>query len=63
MVEIAHQCRARLAAGHLASRTAHVDIDDRGAAGLGNACAFAHPARLAPGELHHMNVEPLPLCA
>ncbi len=51
MIEIAHQRRARLPAGHLPRRTAHVDVDDRGAGGFGDARALRHPARFAAGEL------------
>jgi hypothetical protein len=57
MVEIAHQGRAGLAAGDVAGRTAHVDVDDIGALGLGDPGAFGHPVRLASGELHHMRAD------
>jgi hypothetical protein len=49
MIEIAHQCRAGLAAGDMARRTAHVDVDDVGAGGFRNARALRHPMRLATG--------------
>src|SRR3569833_2390187 len=52
MVEIAHERAAGELAGHLARGTAHVDIDDVGAALLGNACAFRHPAHFTSGELY-----------
>ncbi len=63
MVEIAHQRRARLAAGHVPRRAAHVDVDDGGAGRLGDARALPHPARLAAGELHHVNAQSPPLGA
>jgi hypothetical protein len=63
MIEIAHQCRTRLAAGHMPRRATHVDVDDRGTIAFGDARAFRHPARLAAGELHHMHADALPLRA
>src|SRR5258708_6309782 len=54
VIEIAHQCRAGLAAGHMPRRTAHVDIDDVGAGGLGDPRAFRHPPDLAARELNDM---------
>src|SRR5258708_26667605 len=53
-IEIAHQCRAALAAGHMPRRTAHVDIYDVGAGGLGDPRAFRHPPDLAARELNDM---------
>ena len=52
MIEVPHQGRARHLARHLAGRAAHVDIDDIGAKVRSDAGAFAHPMRLAPGELY-----------
>ena len=46
VIEVAHQRRAGLAAGHMARRAAHVDIDDVGACGFGDPGAFCHPMRL-----------------
>ena len=57
VIEIAHQRRAGLAAGHVARRTAHVDIDDFGAGGFGNPRAFRHPADLAARELNDMRTD------
>ncbi len=54
MVEIAHQRRTGLAAGHVPRRTAHVDVDDVGAGGFRNPRAFRHPAGLAARELNDM---------
>jgi hypothetical protein len=54
MIEIAHQRRSRLAAGDMARRTTHVDVDDVGAGGFSDPRSFAHEARLAAGELHDM---------
>ncbi len=54
MIEIAHQRRARLAAGDMACRAAHVDVDDIGAGRLRHAGTLGHPMCLAAGELHHM---------
>ena len=54
MVEIAHQRGARLPAGHVPRRTAHIDVDDGSAAGLGDTRGLPHPARLAAGQLHHV---------
>ncbi len=54
MIEIAHQRRAGLAAGDVARRTTHVDVDDGRAEVFGNARALLHPAGLATGDLHHM---------
>ena len=51
MIEVAHQRRAGLAAGHLSRRAAHIDVDDVGARRVGEARARLHPARLAAGEL------------
>ena len=53
VIQVAHQRRARSAAGHLLGRTAHIDVDDFGAP-FREARAFGHPARLAPGELHRI---------
>ncbi|MGY3082064.1 hypothetical protein ACVWZZ_008472 [Bradyrhizobium sp. LM6.10] len=58
MVEVAHQGRAGLAAGDVAGRTAHVDVDDVGAFGFGNPGALRHPMRLATGELDHVRTDP-----
>ncbi len=60
MVEIAHQRGARLPAGHLPRRTAHVDVDDGGAAGLRDARALPHPARLATRQLDDVRAQALP---
>ena len=57
MVEVAHQGRAGLAAGDVAGRTAHVDVDDIGALGLGDPGALAHPMGLAAGELDHVRAD------
>ena len=57
VIEIAHQRRTGLAAGHVARRTAHVDIDDVGAGGFGDPRALRHPVRLAAGELHDMRAD------
>ena len=59
MIEIAHQRRAGLLAGHVLGRAAHVDVDDVGAGAFRDARALRHPVRLAAGELH--DVEPQPL--
>src|SRR5437667_11310111 len=61
MVEIAHQRRARLAAGDLPRRTAHIDIDDGGAAGLCDTGSLAHPARLAACQLDYVRARSIPL--
>ena len=58
MIEIAHQRRAGLAAGDVARGAAHVDIDDVGAGGFGDARAFRHPMRFAACELN--DVRPYP---
>ena len=50
--EVAHQGRARLLAGHLAGRAAHVDVDDVGAQISRHARPFCHPARLAARQLY-----------
>ena len=63
MIEIAHQRGSGLAAGDVAGRAAHVDVDDRGARGLRDAGSLRHPARFATGELHHVDADPLPLGA
>ena len=63
VIEVAHQRRARLAAGHVPGRAAHVDVDDVGAGALGDARAFRHPARLAAGELHDVEPQALPFGA
>ena len=52
MIEIAHQRGARLPVGHVLRRAAHVDVDDFGARGFGDARALRHPVRLAAGKLH-----------
>ena len=57
MVEIAHQRRTGLAAGHVARGTAHVDVDDVGAGGLGDPRALRHPVRLAARELNHVRTD------
>jgi hypothetical protein len=54
VTKIAHQRRAGLAARHMARRTAHIDIDNFGACGFGDARAFRHPTGLAAGELDDM---------
>ncbi len=63
MVEIAHQRRAGLPAGHVARRATHIDVDNGGAGILGDASAFRHPAGLAAGELHDVEPDALPLGA
>ena len=55
VVEVAHQRRAGIAAGHLLGRAAHVDVDDVGALARGDARGLGHVARLAAGKLHHMD--------
>ena len=57
MIEIAHQRRAGLAAGHMARRAAHIDVDDVGAGGFGDPGALRHPVRLAARELHDMRAD------
>ena len=52
MIEIAHEGRAGQAADHLLGGAAHIDVDDAGTGGLGDAGRLPHPARFAPGELH-----------
>ena len=59
-LEIAHQRRARLAAGDLPRRTAHIDIDDGGAAGLCDTGSLAHPARLAACQLDYVHAQAFP---
>ena len=54
VIEIAHQCRSRLAAGDMPGRTAHIDVDDIGPGVLGDLRALAHPACFATGNLHDM---------
>ncbi|MGY3501798.1 hypothetical protein ACVWYJ_002417 [Bradyrhizobium sp. USDA 4471] len=54
MIEIAHQGRAGLTAGDVTGGTAHVDIDNVGALGLGDPGPLRHPTRLAASELDHM---------
>ena len=54
MVEIAHQRRAGLAAGHVTRGATHIDVDDVGAGGFRDPRALGHPVRLAARELHHM---------
>ena len=49
MVEIAHQRRARIAAGHLLRRAAHVDVDDVGA-GVGRRRARPRPSSAPRGR-------------
>ena len=51
VVEIAHQRRARKLAGHFPCRAAHVDVDEVGALGFGDARAFRHPFLFAAGKL------------
>ncbi len=51
VVEVAHQRRTGIAAGHLARGAAHVDVDDVGAGVGRGARALRHPAGFAPGEL------------
>ena len=58
MVEIAHQRRTGLAAGHVARRTTHVDIDDVGAGGFGDPRALGHPVSLAARELNDVRTYP-----
>jgi len=51
MIKIAHQCRAGLAARHVARGTAHIDVDDFGSSRFGNPGAFGHPPDLAACKL------------
>ena len=57
MIEIAHERRTGIAAGHLLGRTAHIDVDDVGALARCNARRFRHVSSLAPGKLHDVNIE------
>ncbi len=52
VVEVAHQCAAGELAGHLTCRAAHIDVDDVGAARLGDSRALGHPLSFAAGELY-----------
>ena len=52
VIEIAHQRRTGLAAGHMTGRTTHIDIDDVGAGGFRDLRALGHPMRLAARELN-----------
>jgi hypothetical protein len=54
VIKVAHQCGAGLTAGHVAGRTAHIDIDDVGARGFGDPRALRHPAGFAARELNDM---------
>ena len=63
MIEVAHQRRARLAAGHVRAGQPMLMSMISAPARLGDAGALRHPARLAAGELHHMDADPLPLGA
>ncbi len=54
MIEVAHQCRAGLAVGHVPRRTAHVDVDHLRALAGREARAFGHPVGLAARELDDM---------
>ena len=63
MVEIAHQRRTGLAVGDVFGRAAHVDVDDLGAARLGDARAFGHPLRLAARDLHDVVSDAVPFGA
>jgi len=47
VIKIAHQCRAGLSARHMACGTAHIDIDNFGAGGFGDASALGHPLGFA----------------
>jgi hypothetical protein len=58
-VGIAQQSRARLAGDHVLGGTAHVDVDDVRAGAFGDTRAFGEPARLAAGELHHVQADAL----
>ena len=58
VIEIAHQGRTGLAAGDVARRAAHVDINDVSASGLRDPRAFGHPMCLTAGELNDMRAEP-----
>jgi len=51
VIEIAHQRRTGLAAGHVAGGATHIDIDDFGPTGFGDTRAFRHPFGLATREL------------
>jgi hypothetical protein len=54
VVKIAHQGRAGLAAGHMARRAAHVDVDNFRAGGFGDPRALRHPFGFTARELNHM---------
>ncbi len=60
-VDLAHQRRAGITAGHALGRAPHVDVDDGGAGALREARRLAHPKRIAAGQLDHMRGDPLPL--
>ncbi len=49
---VAHQRRAGIAIDHLLHRTAHIDVDDRGAAVLVELGGFRHHLGLAAGQLN-----------
>ena len=55
VVEVAHQRRAGIAAGHLLGRAAHVDVDDVGALARRDARGLGHVVGLAAGKLHHVD--------
>ena len=55
VVEIAHQRRSGIAAGHLLRGTAHVDVDDVGALAFRDPRRFGHMGSLAPGQLDHVD--------
>ena len=63
MVEIAHERRTRCLAGDLAGWTAHVDVDDVGALGLGDSSALAHPVWIGADELYNEWGKTLPFGA
>ena len=63
VIEIAHQRGAGLAAGDVAGRTAHVDVDDVGAGGFRDPRALGHPVRLAAGKLNDMRADARGLAA
>ena len=62
-VEVAHQRRAAIAAGDATRGAAHVDVEERRAGALGATGCLGHFLRATAGDLHHVDVEPAPLCA
>ena len=54
MIEVAHQGRARLFAGHLSRRATHIDVDDIGTIGRRHTGALGHPVGFTAGKLHDL---------